>query len=88
MKPSRCLCLKPPFRIEIITVCNFIYICRFGRKKAVLLALTVEFFVCIAKFFIPIYELYAVARFLVGTCTGGCFTGIFVMCEYSSSSLV
>ena len=56
-------------------------ICRFGRKKAVLGALTVEFFVCIAQIFIPVYELYAVARFFIGTCTGGCFTGIFVMCE-------
>ena len=69
----------------VSTLCKrLICLCfRLGRKKAVLGALVVEFIVCIAQVFIPIYELYAVARFLVGTSTGGSFTGIFVMCTYS-----
>ena len=44
-----------------------------------MIALTVEFFVSLAQAFIPIYEIMAVARFLIGTCIGGFFTTIFVM---------
>ena len=54
---------------------------RFGRKKAVLIALVVEFFVCLGMIFVDNYVLYAVGRFLIGSSTAGSFTGIFVMSE-------
>ena len=65
------------------TSCAFC--CRYGRKKAVLGALVVEFFVCFLQMFAPIYELYALARFLIGSSTGGSFTAIFVMSTNISS---
>ena len=57
-----------------------IYLCyRYGRKKALMISLAVQFVVTLVAIWLPTYELFAITRFLNGACVAGAFTSIFVL---------